>query len=237
MADPHPDRYRSGAYASANPDWHEADAPHKAAAVASLLRWAGASPRTVVDVGCGTGAVLRHLRAALHRDWPRTTWEGFDVAPEAIRRARQREGEAISYVEGDFLESERRADLVLCLDVVEHVADDEAFLRALRGRADQFVFRLPLDLSVLDVLRPRRLRAYRRDYGHRHFWTRAMAEDLLRATGYRIVHARYDRVPPPAAGPRGRTVDAVRRAAVAAVPRGAVALLGGFSWLVLAEPG
>jgi SAM-dependent methyltransferase len=236
MIDP-TDRYRSGAYAEANPDWHEADALHKARAVASLLRWAGASPRTVVDVGCGTGGVLRHLRAELRGEWPRTTWEGFDIAPEAVRRARRTEGEDLSFVEGDFLASERRVDLVTCLDVVEHVADDEAFLRALRDRADQFVFRLPLDLSVLDVLRPRRLLGFRRDLGHRHFWTRAMAEDLLRTTGYRIVHARYDRVPPPTDGPRRRVVDAVRRAALRAVPRPAVAVLGGFSWLVLAEPG
>lgn len=237
MIDPPPDRYRSGAYADANPDWHAPDAAHKARAVAALLRWAGASPRVVVDVGCGEGGVLRHLRAELGAEWPHTTWEGFDIAPEAVRRARRTEGEGLSFVEGDFLQSERRADLITCLDVVEHVADDEAFLRALRERADQFVFRLPLDLSVVDVLRPGRLLRFRRDYGHRHFWTRAMAEDLLRTTGFRIVHARYDRVPPVTDGPRRRVVDAVRRAAVAAVPRPAVAVLGGFSWLVLAEPG
>jgi len=235
MADPHDDRYRSGRYAAANPDWHEEDAAHKAQAVASLVRWAGLRPRTVVDVGCGTGGVLAALRTELGPELPDTTWEGFDLAPEPIRRAKKREAQRLSFVEGDFLDSERSVDLVLCLDVVEHLADEEAFLRSLRNRAQQFVFRLPLDLSVLDVVRPRRMLGFRHAYGHRHFWTRELAMDLLVGCGFTIHHERYDRVPPVSASRRHRVVDGVRRGLVAALPHGAVRWLGGFSWLVLAS--
>ena len=38
------DPYRSGRYAVDNPDWHEADAPHKAEALARFLRFAGLQP-------------------------------------------------------------------------------------------------------------------------------------------------------------------------------------------------
>ena len=105
MSDP----YSSGAYADQNPDWHEADAAHKARALASLVRFTGLEPHTVVDVGCGTGRVLALLKAELDAEHPDTAWEGWDVAPEAIRRARKAEGERLTYVAGDFLDSERKA--------------------------------------------------------------------------------------------------------------------------------
>ena len=59
------DPYTSGRYAEANPDWHEADAEHKARVLGDLIGYLGLEPRSVVDVGCGTGAVLRHLKAQL----------------------------------------------------------------------------------------------------------------------------------------------------------------------------
>ncbi|MEQ1507302.1 MAG: class I SAM-dependent methyltransferase, partial [Myxococcota bacterium] len=187
------DLYASGRYATANPDWHEADAPHKADALAQAIRFAGLAPRTVIDVGCGTGGVLVRLKALLDPELPETSYEGWDVAPEAIRRARTREGERLTFVEGEFLASERQADLLLAIDVIEHVADDLAFLDGLRSRADWFLFRIPLDLSALDVVRPGRLLDARRRFGHLHFYTREMAIDRLIGAGYRIETVRYDR--------------------------------------------
>ena len=68
MSDP----YQSGAYADANPDWHEADAPHKAAVLADVVRELALSPRTVADVGCGVGMVLSELARHLSADRPDT---------------------------------------------------------------------------------------------------------------------------------------------------------------------
>jgi len=230
------DPYSTGSYADQNPDWHEADAGHKAHALAAAIRFAGLEPRSVVDVGCGTGRVLALLKAELDPELPNTAWEGWDIAPDAIHRARKREGERLTYVAGEFLDSERRADLLMCIDVVEHVDDDLGFLQALRSRADWFLFRIPLDLSALDVVRPRRLLDARKKYGHRHFYTRDMALDLLQAAGYRVDTVRYDRVPPPRDTRRRRIVDFVRRALFAAAPDRTVRWVGGFSLILCARP-
>lgn len=233
MSDP----YTSGRYAERNPDWHEGDAPHKARALAAAIRFGGLQPRTVVDVGCGTGAVLRALSEELQDELPDTRWEGWDIAPEAIRRARATEGGRLLFVGEDFLQSERKADLLLCIDVLEHVADDRAFLEALRPRATWFLFRIPLDLSALDVVRPRRLLAARHQYGHRHFYTRELAVDLLRTAGFRVETVRYDRVPPPRDTARRWLADAVRTAWFERAPDRAARWLGGFSLIVLARTG
>ncbi|MEQ1567872.1 MAG: class I SAM-dependent methyltransferase [Myxococcota bacterium] len=229
------DRYTSGAYAERNPDWHEGDAEHKAAALAALIRYAGLEPRTVVDVGCGTGAVLDGLSRALGAELPATSWEGWDPSPEAIARASPRERPGLSFCCGDFLASERRADLVVCADVVEHVQDDLGWLRGLREHANDFVLRIPLDLSVLDVARPGRMLALRRDQGHLHAYTRERAAALLEDAGLRVEVERYDRVPPPRDTVRRLLVDGVRSTLVRVAPHRAVRWLGGFSWLVVAR--
>lgn len=230
------DPYTTGRYAAANPDWHAGDAVHKAAALARVIRFLGLEPRTVADVGCGTGDVLLRLKEELDAELPDTAWEGWDPASDAVRRARKHEGDRLQFVNADFLASERKVDLLLAIDVIEHVPDDLAFLRALRDRADWFLFRVPLDLSALDVLRPRRLVEARHRYAHRHFYTREMALDLLRTAGFRVESERFDRVAPPLDSPRRRGVDAVRRLLFALSPDPTVRWIGGFSLVVCCRP-
>ncbi len=226
------DRYRSGRYAEQHPDWHAADAPAKAEIMAELIRYGGIVPKVVVDVGCGGGDVLWHLSQALSDDLPDTHWEGWDIAKAAIQRARKREGGQLHYVCGDLLASERRADLMLALDVVEHVPDDLGFLRDLRERADHFLFRFPLDLSVWDLVRPRaRLNAVWPRYGHRHLYTRDLALQRLQAAGYRVAAERYHR-----AQPLGKGIgDRLRRRGMAVATHATVRWLGGYSLVVLAD--
>jgi hypothetical protein len=123
----------------------------------------------------------------------------------------------------------------LCVDVVEHVPDDLAFLRALASRADTVLFRIPLDLSVLDVVRPHRLQAARTTLLHLHAYTRALALGAIEAAGYCVIHTRYDRVPPPTDTPRRRIVDAVRRGLYAVAPDATVSILGGWSLLAVGQ--
>lgn len=232
MSDP----YTSGRYAEANPDWHAADAPHKARALAAVIRDAGLRPASVVDVGCGAGGVLRALAAALGPGWPGTTWEGWDVAPEAVARARAGGEGGPTFRVGDFVADGERAGLVLCVDVIEHLPDDRAFLRALRPRGEAFLFRIPLDLSAWDVLRPTRVLEATRRYGHLHLYTRALALERLREAGFQVERAVYDRVPPPRDTRRRRWVDAARTALFARWPDRTVDLIGGWSLIVLARP-
>jgi len=225
------DRYRSGAYGRQHPGWFEEDAEAKAAGVAELLRFGGIVPSSVVDVGCGSGAVLWHLHQMLGDAWPDTDWEGWDIAPDAIRRARAREARRLGYVCDDFLASEREAELLLCLDVAEHVVDDVGFLASLRSRAQNFVLRLPLDLSVLDVARPTRLTTAGPHLGHRHLYTRELALQRVEEAGYRVVEERYHR-----ARPFGRGItERLRRRGLRVLPHLTARWLGGVSLLVLAE--
>lgn len=87
--------------------------------------------RTALDVGCGAGLIaepLARLGAAV---------TGVDAAEENVAAARAhaaQSGLAIDYRAGGVEGIEGRFDLVTCLEVVEHVVDPAAFVRALADR-------------------------------------------------------------------------------------------------------
>jgi len=79
----------------------------------------------ILDLGCGTGGVLQHLGA--YGDAI-----GLDPAPEAAQYCRRRgvpmivgSGLDLPFADGSF-------DVILALDVIEHVSDDVALLREAR---------------------------------------------------------------------------------------------------------
>ncbi len=83
----------------------------------------------VLEIGCGTGGNLRYLLGSYRGT-------GVDIAPEAVRYARDRVDCPV--FEGDFraLGKELFADVdvVLLADVLEHVADDRLFLSDILAR-------------------------------------------------------------------------------------------------------
>lgn len=79
----------------------------------------------VLEVGCGTGNVLR----VLERACPNSTVVGMELWLEGLRYARSRSGAAL--VQGDIrnLPFGRRFDLVGMFDVLEHISEDQETLR------------------------------------------------------------------------------------------------------------
>lgn len=166
-------RYTDGRHAAAHATWHVEDAPAKARDVDRVVREAGWRPRSVVDVGTGAGDVLHALRDRWDAlGWTDVAYEGWEPSGDALVRGH--DGPRVHRHPGHPTASVR-ADLVLCLDVAEHVPDDVALLASLAAIADRAVIRLPLDLSALDVLRLRRLLAARHNLGHLHAFSRVTA--------------------------------------------------------------
>jgi 2-polyprenyl-6-hydroxyphenyl methylase/3-demethylubiquinone-9 3-methyltransferase len=84
--------------------------------------------RTALDVGCGAGLLAEPL-ARLG-----ATVTGLDAAPALIAVAREHaagQGLEIDYRAGELEGLEGQFDLVTCMEVIEHVADPAAFVRAL----------------------------------------------------------------------------------------------------------
>ena len=224
--------YTDGTYLRNNPGWHAGDAAWKASHILRMLERHGLSPRTVCEVGCGSGEIVR----ALARSLPAARFVGCDVSPDAIALSRGKARDNLDFRLGDATQTATIYDLVMAIDVFEHVEDCFGFLRALRGKGRYKLFHIPLDLSVLSVLRGGKLLAMRRQVGHIHYFTRDTALALLEDTGYRVIDHVYtagatDR----ANGWKTQLLSGPRRGLFAIHPDAAARLLGGYSLLVLAQ--
>ena len=87
--------------------------------------------KSALDVGCGAGLLAEPL-ARLGANVA-----GLDAAPELIEAAKGHaagQGLSIDYRAGELEQLAGTFDLVCCLEVIEHVADPAAFVKALEAR-------------------------------------------------------------------------------------------------------
>ena len=92
--------------------------------------------RTVLDVGCGSGENL----AALARTMPHLALFGVDVSPKALSLAAQRAPTArLRQLDAQSNKLAERFDLVMALQVLEHLPDDVAALRNMAAMANRWV--------------------------------------------------------------------------------------------------
>ena len=179
------DIYVNGEYFSNNPDWDIADANWKADAISGLLKKNNVKPAEVIEVGCGAGQNLVEL---LKRDSYIKKLCGYDISPQAINLAAKKASAKISFFNEDFTAKENvKTDLMLLIDVVEHVDDYYGFLRKLKIKSDWFIFHIPLDLSCRTVLKPHVMLQQRQAVGHIHYYTKEIVEWVLKDTGYEVV--------------------------------------------------
>jgi len=226
--------YFNGEHLERNPDWHVHASSWKARHVLRMLRRHQLSEHTIGEVGCGAGEVLRQLQ--LKMDF-RCVLSGYDISPQAIELARSRENERLHFKRADILqEPDTYFDLLLILDVVEHVEDYFAFLRALKSLARDKIFNFPLDLSVQALLRNDGLMRRRRTYGHLHYFTKDLVLQSLTGEGYEVMdwfYAPFGIDFP--VGLKGKIIRWPRMLFSAISDDLAARLLGGFSLFVLAR--
>ncbi|WP_149242260.1 class I SAM-dependent methyltransferase [Dyadobacter sp. 32] len=182
--------YTDGAYLKNHPDWHAEDSKWKAEKITTLLNKNKVKPTTICEIGCGAGEILNRLYSSLP---DKCNFVGYDISADAIEMATSRAKDRINFVQGDLLATlpPRSFDLLLMIDVFEHVDDYLGFLKKCKNLAEYKVFHIPLDMTVQKILRKQVLMDARHNVGHLHYFTRETALATLRDAGYEIIDSNF----------------------------------------------
>ena len=226
--------YTDGTYLSKNPVWHADDSAWKAAHIATMLERHGLAPRTVCEVGCGAGEILRSLSTRLD---PSTRFIGYDISPDAFALCSAKSGPRMEFRLANILDEDVHFDLAMAIDVFEHVEDYFGFLRKLRTKAEHKIFHIPLELSAQMVFRGKPLLDARRSVGHIHHFSKETALATLEDCGYTVIDNFYTsgRTELGNLGWKTQLLKFPRQALYRVNPDAAARVLGGYSLLVLAR--
>jgi ubiquinone/menaquinone biosynthesis C-methylase UbiE len=160
---------------------HEAAFVHRRTLVDRLLP--KAPGESVLDVGCGDGALSAHLA---ERTGARVY--GTDLARKRARNATRRT-ETARFAQSSVYELPYADDtfsLVLCSDLLEHLDDPERAMRELvRVSARWVLVSVPWSIEIEKTLCPHCLEDYYL-YGHQHSFGKAGVERLAAGAGARV---------------------------------------------------
>lgn len=173
-------------------EWLRRSAGQKADSVEQLLRGNRIKPESVLELGCGTGAVMGELQKrglAQH-------YYGIDYSATAIAYLKTAFPD-IQCTVADVMETtnvfERDSfDVVICSHVIEHLEDPVSFFQAI-GRQFQFdylVAEVPLEDLFFGKVKALLKDRSKNPAGHVQFFTRSSFLALITAMQYTVVDER-----------------------------------------------
>ncbi len=230
--------YTSGKYLETTQTWHAEDSPWKAEQILRIIGDSKIHPDNIAELGCGGGVILEELSK---KEYLRNVqFKGYDISPQAIELCKKIERERVSFFCQDLLSDNDsdHFDILLVIDVFEHIRDYMGFLEKCRNKAEYKIYHIPLDIHVSSVLRNAFIGG-RYSMGDLHYFTADSAIATLKDTGHEIVDYFYTN----AAFGVFKQHPSMKKA-VANVPRWlfskfslpfAVRVFGGYSLLVLAK--
>ena len=229
------DIYTDGEYLKNNPTWDVEDAPWKADLIFRMMQKHQIDPKTICEIGCGSGEILRHLQLKLPES---VKFTGYEISPQAYELCTQRSNERLCFKLKNYCDdTDNSCDLILLIDIIEHLEDYFRFLRDIKGKSQNKILHIPLEMFVLSALYPQFLLKQKKKVGHLHFFTKDLALQILRDLGYEIIDYSYTAgySLPRDFGLKDRFLKIPRRLFFPIEPDVTVRVFGGYSLLVLVK--
>ncbi len=228
------DIYNNSEYLANNPNWHQEDSAVKAANIVKILQKNNIQFSSLAEIGCGTGEILIELKKQLNS--ADLKFFGFDISKDAVRLAEQKNsGIVIECKDITRDPSFEKKDVILVIDVLEHLRDYFTFLEDIRNKASYTVFHIPLDMFVWSLFREQMLIESKKRVGHIHNFTEEFIVSVLHDHGYTVLDRFYTEPDYKADSFKQKMVNAMKKFLFKVSPRFCVKTLGGFSLMVLCE--
>jgi len=227
------DIYKDGTYLKNNPDWNAEDSLFKANKIIQFLGKHNLTLKSVCEVGCGSGEMLVQLSAQLAN----VNFLGVDISQDAMDIAKAKETPHIRFELGDITTSQfdQRFDLILVIDVIEHIENYFKFLRDVRPRGRYTMFHIPLDMCMWSLFRENMLIESKERVGHIHVFTEDFIKSVLKDCGYKIIDQVYTQPNLKPLSAKQRLVEFLRKTIFKINKRFCSKTIGGLSVLILAQ--
>jgi len=172
-------------------EWLRRGAAEKANSIEILLNRNTIKPKTILELGCGVGAVTTECQ----RRSLATKYIGVDYAPEAIDYLRKHSA-GIETIQGDITDPDfcigDTCDVVVVSHVLEHLEEPAIFLVAMKNslKFSYAVIEVPLEDLVASKMKSVLRDRTANKAGHVQFFTVRTFEHLLSSNGFKIVDRR-----------------------------------------------
>lgn len=226
--------YDNGYYLKKNLDWHISDSPWKANHIDKIIYQNNLIFRSICEVGCGAGEILRQL--SQKKNYRSVKFSGYEISKDAFRLCQKLESESINFFNDDLLKVNKSFDILLCIDVFEHIKNYMDFILSIRNKAEYKIFHIPLDLSINSLINGSLVHA-RNSVGHLHYFTADTAIETLKDCNYKIIDQTF--TPSFSAAKikslKTKLANVPRHILYKISPKLTSTLLGGVSLMVLAK--
>lgn len=182
-------------YINKNPDLHNSDLQSKVDAIKQAV---GSKKQfdSVIDVACGSGNILLNISSHFRSK----KLLGVDISRDiiAIAKSNDSKKKATWLVSDVFDLKPDKYELVLAIDILEHVDNDLAFLKQIKNLGNFIVIKTPIErnfinrfvriitLGIIDEYRHTKIQ-----YGHIHHYSVKDVLDLIDNAGLKIVNKVY----------------------------------------------
>ena len=230
-----PEMYTGGEYFRHNPSWDIEDSPWKAGQIEKIITKNGLHPKKICEIGCGAGEILKTLQEMMEKD---CTFTGYEISPQAYSICKEKENVSLHFRLMDFLEEEGVLfDLILLIDVIEHLEDYFSFLRRIKDKSEYKILHIPLEFFALAALYHNFTVNQRKNVGHLHSFSKDTAILMLEELGYKVIDYFY--TPGFSTGRnyglKDKLISVPRRIFYPVAPDMTVRLFGGYSLMVLVK--
>lgn len=224
--------YQNQQYLQNNPTWHSEDAAYKVQQVLSLLYSSNIPYSSIIEVGCGSGEILKKLAQQISTS---ISFAGYDISQDAITIATSKNDTAVEFYCKDFTQENTSSDVLLVMDVVEHIENYFQFLRDIQPKSNYTIFHIPLDMCVWALFREDILIESKNRVGHLHNFTEKFLMQILQETGFQVLIKKYTKPLYQRVSVKEKMIYALRQITFWVSPKFATKLFGGYSILLLTK--
>jgi SAM-dependent methyltransferase len=219
-------------YLKLNPNYHLEDSRWKSFQILKCINRNNIYLDRVADVGCGAGEIL----SILYDNLPESIiFEGYEISKDAYELSKVKEKDRLKFYNSDMLLNNVNYDLLLMIDVFEHVKDYLSFLENLNQKSKYKLFHIPLDISVLAIFKNDFIKD-RKKLGHLHYFNKNTAIATVEESGMKVIDYFYTPVfEVRNVTIRQKVVNLLRRLSFIINKDFSANLFGGYSLIILAR--